>query len=69
MVPSIICAVNREQEGGGGRCRRCMQAASDWVPSSDLIAFWGSCRTTRPWTLAQRLLSANGELTRYCDRL
>ena len=69
IVPSMICAVNREQEGGEGRCRRCMQAASDWVPRNDRILFLGSCRMTRPWTMAHRLLSANGVSIRYCDWL
>ena len=69
MVPSMICAVSREQDGGGSRCRRCMQAATDWVSRNDRVLFLGSCRVTRPWTMAQRLLSANGVSTRCFDRL
>jgi hypothetical protein len=69
MVPSMICSVSREQYGGGGRCRRCMQAATDWVSRNDRVLFLGSCRVTRPWTMAQRLLSANGVSTRCFDRL
>ena len=48
IVPSKIFAVSREQEGGEGRCRRSIQAASDWVPSSDRILFLGSWTITRP---------------------
>lgn len=37
MVPLRMCAVNRELEGGDGRCRLCMHAASDWVPMMDRV--------------------------------
>ena len=47
-VPCGIFAVSREQEGTGGRCRRCMQAASDWVPGSERILVLGSWTMTAP---------------------